>query len=846
VVALGAVLWDGSGATPAHASRAADSADAVTATVAPFLARNCQLCHNAQLKQGELDIEALAKQGVVADNAATWEKLVLQMKTGEMPPAPMPRPSAEDLAAVTDSIQQAVDRAFDAAPPEPGRVTARRLNRSEYDNTVRDLLGVDIGAADDFPPDDSGYGFDNIGDVLSLSPALMERYMATAERVAKAAVFGVGDMKPVLTRHAPGGRKIRNREKAPHDYDATGLTLPNALHVTKRFPAAGEYVVRVTIGGQRPAGSEPLTIALWLDGTRVEAQTIDPEKQASFAAANDRQDLAGMMREFRVRVPAGEHSLAAVIERIYEGLPADYDGPNPSPRKLAPPEFKPPPNLPPEKLEERRKAFEARLKERVPANGPRVGLVEISGPYALHAGPAPASVRKLYVCGHTNGKHARGCERKILESVLRRAFRRPLLAGESARYARLFAAARKDGGSFEHGLALALQAILVSPDFLFRIEGAPQRRGDGGMRLPRDEGGPKGASPSGRQASTDPQQLTPHELASRLAYFLWSSMPDDELLRLADSGALREPDVLAAQVRRLLADPKSAAFVKNFGGQWLQFRALESIRPDTERFPEFDDYLRLSMRRETELFLEALVREDRSILDVVDARYTFVNERLARHYGIAGVRGPEFRRVDLQGTPRAGVLGHASVLTVSSYPTRTSPVLRGKWVLENLLNAKPPDPPAGTPRLDEKSVGKGASLRQQLEAHRSDAICAACHSRMDPLGFSLENYDAIGGWREKDGATAIDASGKLPDGRAFNGPAELATILKADHEEFARGFTAKLLTYALGRGLERYDRPTVKAIAARAAKDDYRFSALVVEIVGSLPFQMRRPEVSTP
>jgi hypothetical protein len=314
------------------------------------------------------------------------------------------------------------------------------------------------------------------------------------------------------------------------------------------------------------------------------------------------------------------------------------------------------------------------------------------------------------------------------------------------------------------------------------------------------------------------------------------------LLRAADLGFLRDPELLAAQVKRMLRDPKAAALVWNFGGQWLQFRALESVKPDLERFPQFDDYLRYSMRRETELLFESIVREDKSILELLDAKYTFVNERLARHYGIEGVSGPEFRAVSTAGLPRAGVMGHASVLTVSSYATRTSPVLRGKWILSNLLGAPPPDPPAGTPRLDEKSVGKGASLRQQMEAHRSDATCAACHTRMDPLGFGLENYDAVGGWRDKDGGVAIDASGTLPDGRRFSGPGELAGILQADRGEFALAFTSKLLIYALGRGLERYDRPTVKAIATKAAEDDYRFSRIVLEIVKSLPFQSRRPE----
>jgi hypothetical protein len=386
---------------------------------------------------------------------------------------------------------------------------------------------------------------------------------------------------------------------------------------------------------------------------------------------------------------------------------------------------------------------------------------------------------------------------------------------------RLASAARKRGDSFEQALSLALQAILVSPDFLFRIE--------------------TGTKAAAAAAGTGPgQPVTEHELASRLSYFLWASMPDDELLRAADEGTLRRPEVLAGQVRRMLKDEKTGSLIESFGGQWLQVRALESISPDRERYPAFDNNLRLSMRRETDLFFESIVREDRSILDFVDGKYSFVNERLARHYGMTGVTGPEFRRVDLGDPQRGGVLTQASVLTVSSYPTRTSTVMRGKWVLENLLGAPPPDPPAGTPRLDEATVGATGSLRQQMEAHRTNQTCASCHARMDPIGFGLENYDAIGAWRTADGKFAIDASGSLPDGRSFEGPAGLKTILGADRDAFAECLTEKLLTYALGRGLERYDKRTVKSIAGRLAASDYRFSALVEEIVRSLPFQMRR------
>jgi hypothetical protein len=358
----------------------------------------------------------------------------------------------------------------------------------------------------------------------------------------------------------------------------------------------------------------------------------------------------------------------------------------------------------------------------------------------------------------------------------------------------------------------------VSPDFLFRIE--------------RDRPVPAGVTA---------QKISQHELASRLSYFLWSSMPDARLRRAADAGTLRNPQVLAAEVRRMLQDPKSRALAENFGGQWLQFRALESVTRDRDKFPDFEDYLRVSMRRETELFFDSIVREDRSILDFIDGQYSFLNERLARHYGVPGVSGPEFRRVDLSGLPRGGVLTQGSVLTVSSYSTRTSPVLRGKWILENLLDAAPPPPPADVPNLDETGIGTSASVRMQLEEHRKNPTCASCHRRMDPLGFGLENFDAVGAWRTMDGKLPIDATGQLPDGRTFEGPDELRSILTADKDQFARTLTSKLLTYALGRGLERYDAKTVRTIAARLPEQQYRFSALVLEIVNSLPFQSRRP-----
>ncbi len=803
-------------APPARQAQKTEGTDLFSKTVQPFLAANCYMCHNSSLKSGELDLEAYKTQASMAEDRDRWEKVLHRLRAGEMPPKGRPRPERAEVEKVCRLIESQLERSDQSAKPDPGRVTARRLNRTEYNNTVRDLLGVDLRPADDFPQDDSGYGFDNIGDVLSLSPVLMEKYLAAAEKVARAAVFGPELLKPTLARVRTLGRKIVPRLIPLFDYDATGLSLPNSFHATHRFPVEGEYSIRAILGGVRPPGSEPLQLCLWMDGQQVKVIDFDPAGVASFAL--DRQELWGMARDFRARVAAGDHWIAVSILHLYDGLPPDYKGPNPSKRPIPPPpEFKPPPYLPAERIAELKKEFDARRAEKVTANDARVSSLEVGGPYDQAKGPSAASLKSIYTCGHLDGNHKAGCESKIVANLARRAYRRPVTEREVNQLASLITMARRQGDSFEEGVVQALEAMLVSPHFLFRIE--------------------KGM-PAANAAAV--RHITEHELASRLSFFLWSSMPDDELLRCADQGTLKKPEVMAAQVQRMLKDPRSRALVESFGGQWLELRKLESVKPDRERFMEFDEYLLRSMRRETEMFFENIVRQDLSILDFLDGNYTFLNERLAQFYKIPGVTGPEFRRVDLTGTERGGVLTHASVLTVSSYATRTSPVLRGKWILENFLNAPPPPPPPDVPNLDESKIGQSASMREQLEQHRKNATCAACHARMDPLGFGLENFDATGAWRTQDGKFPIDATGTLPDGRSFKGPQELKAILRADRSAFTEGLTEKLLTYALGRGLERYDKPTVKKIASRVASENYRFSSLVLEIVKSLPFQMRR------
>lgn len=801
-----------------------DPAEAFDSLVRPFVAANCVSCHGYKKQKNGLNLESYESVASLTDDHERWAEVVRKLRAREMPPEEEPQPAEHQRQAVAGWLSRELERIDKITPPDPGRVTARRLNRSEYNNTVRDLLGVDTRPADDFPQDDAGYGFDNIADVLSLSPVLMEKYVSAADKVSRVALFGPPTLKPTLIRLRSDGRKVRELRTAPATYDMTGLSMPNAFHTVHRVPVDGDYVLRVVLTGLRPLGSEPIAVTLWVDDREVQTIPHDPERAASFA--DDRQDFNAHTVEFKARLAAGDRRIALAIPRILEGLPGRYNGPNPSKLPVPPPrEFRAPPTATPERLAQLRKAFDATQAEleKIPMNGVRVNTVDIGGPYSQTTGASRASLARIYTCGHLNGVHNAMCARRIVTDFARRAFRRPVTARELDSYVDLVKRVGQEEGSLAEGLAVGIQAILVSPDFLFRIE--------------RDR------TTTATKATHYP--ISQHELATRLSYFLWSSTPDAPLRRAADLGTLRTPAVLAAQVRRMLRDPKSHALSENFGGQWLQFRALESVTRDRDRFPDFEDYLRLSMRRETELFIDNIIRQDRRILDFIDGRYSFLNERLARHYGIPNVSGPEFRRVDLSDTPRGGVLTQASVLTVSSYATRTSPVLRGRWVLDNLLDAPPPEPPPDVPNLREEEIGTAASMRQQLEMHRKDPTCASCHRRMDPLGFGLENFDAVGAWRTADGKFPIDATGTLPDGRSFNGPDELRTILKADHQAFEHCLTAKLLTYAIGRGLERYDKRTVSGIVSRLPEHEYRFSGLVLEIVNSLPFQSRRG-ASTP
>lgn len=771
--------------------------------------KSCIGCHNPKLKSGDIDLKTPSgTEGTFVHDRVIWEKVLEQLQAKQMPPPPIPQPPGELVSGATRWLREEFARQDRLIKPEAGHVSARRLNRTEYNNTIRDLLGVDIRPADAFPADTAAFGFDNISDALNLTPALLENYLSAAERSVRTALFGPEARKPAAVHYSAPVRinLTRGQKGLPPDvnnYDLTGLSTFHSFHLVHRFLVDGEYDFRLTLNGHRPNQSEPVHPALFIDGKLVREFEVDAT------------DLEGQMVDCRIAVTAGEHLISATYLRNYHGLPPSYNAPEPSRR---PPEalISVRGKLTDKDIETLRKygtkiktdGVETRIDNRYES-------VDIAGPYNQRTSPSQANLRRVYVCGHRSGAHNESsCPRLIVRSFASRAFRRPATRDEVSRYVRFYSLARKQGDSFEEGVVTALQAILVAPEFLFRAEKDP--------------------------AGTEAAPVQPYELASRLSYFLWSSQPDAELLRLARTGALTRPETLQMQVRRMLRDAKAFGLVENFGGQWLQFRNIEVVRPDPGQFPLFDDGLRLSMKRETELFLDSIIRNDGSIIELLDASYTFLDERLARFYGVPGITGPEFRRVDMSQTQRGGgILAHGSLLTVTSYSTRTSPVLRGKWILETLLNAPPPAPPPGVPPLDESKTGQNATLRQQMEAHRKNPACSSCHSRMDPLGFGLENFNAIGSWRTQDGSAPVDSSGALPDGRSFRTPAELKQILKSDRDAFVRGVTEKMLMYALGRGLQSYDKPTVASIVAEVEKNDYRFSSLVLGIVRSLPFQMR-------
>jgi mono/diheme cytochrome c family protein len=760
----------------ALAAQADTSSAAFEQNVTAFVKKNCAGCHNEQLKTAGLALTSYHDTASLLRDRPIWEKAVARIRAGEMPPKGLPRPKAEDIATTTAWIEAQFAAADEH--PDPGHLTAHRLNRTEYNNTVRDLLAVRFKPAADFPADDSGFGFDNIGDALSVSPVLMEKYLGAAKKIAITAIpLAITAPKPTRERFSPEHGRNEERLELEHSFD---------------LPAEGDYDLQAAVSGRK----EAFHIDLTLDGKPIQSSDVLISKDKPRAY------------EIRLHVPYGEHTLEATL----------------TPREPSPEEVS---------ISEQLKAAEEKAMARQIARNPKdeaqirlqhalgnvptyVDQLEVRGPFNALPAPLPDSYHRIFICGHPIGQHTARCARTDLGALARLAFRRPVTNAEVARYTALVSRAQASGLSFEQAMRVGVEAILVSPNFLYRLERDP--------------------NPNGNTA----HPVSDFELASRLSYFLWSSMPDEELLRVAGEHKLSQPEVLHAQVRRLLADPKAEALVDNFAGQWLELRNLDSIQPDPDQFPEFDNQLRKAMATETQMFFSSVVHDDRSILDFIDGKYTFLNERLAKFYGIPGIKGKEFRRVDLDGSERSGVLTQASVLTVTSYPTRTSPVLRGKWILENVLNMPPPPPPPGVGSIDAQGGVVKGTMRHQMEEHRANPMCASCHMRMDPLGFAFENYDAVGHWRTKEGTFLVDATGALPEGKKFNGAAELKTILASSSDTFAECLTEKLMIYALGRGLEGYDRVATKKIVAGLAANDYRFSSLINGIVDSVPFRMGR------
>ena len=734
----------------------------------------CITCHNDKLKTAGLTLQNL-DLSTVPEHAAVWEKVARKLRSGEMPPQTVRvRPKPEDASALVSYLETTLDHAA-IAHPNPGRAPVHRLNRAEYSNAIRDLLGVDIRAGEWLPVDDSGYGFDNIAEVLSTSPALLDRYMSAAHKISRLAV-GDLNIKPVeeIYEAKRDPNKPSRNEQLNDDlpFDSRG-----GMTVAHYFPLDAEYVFTIRFPRVQSGGDEA--------------------ESAPY--------------QVRVPVEAGLHTIGVTSPR--ENLKAENEAPQ-SPQaaaaggRSATVDTSSPVDL---------RLNGARLKRfDVRAATPEVSKLIIGGPYNPTGRGDTPSRRLIFTCHPTRSSEESPCAKTILGTLARRAFRRPVTNADVEPLLAFYQRGRKDA-DFDAGIQAAIEAMLVSPEFLFRIERDPPRIAAGGA-----------------------YRVSDVELASRLSFFLWSTIPDAELLDVAERGRLKTASVLEQQVRRMLDDPRADALVSNFVGQWLQLRNVETVRPDPVLFP-FDESLRQAFFTETTLFVSSIFRDDRSLLDLLSADYTFVNQRLAEHYGIPGVYGSHFRRVTLSDPNRRGLLGQGSVLTVTSYPNRTSVVQRGKWILENLLGTPPPPPPPNVPELKAAPHGKLLSMREQMQVHRANAICAACHSRMDPIGFALENFDGVGRWRDEDADHEIDASGKLPDGTEFDGPTGLSELLLTKYrDDFVRTATEKLLTYALGRGVEYYDNPSIRAIDRAAARDNYRISSVILAIVNSTPFQMRR------
>jgi hypothetical protein len=774
-----------------------------------LLNQYCVTCHNERLRTAELTLDT-ADINRVPEGQVIWEKVVRKLRTGAMPPAGMPRPSPAAYDALASYLEKELDQAA-AARPNPGELPAfHRMNRAEYANAIRDLLAVEINAEALLPADDSGKGFDNLAALLPVSPLLTERYMTAAGAISKLAV---GDPKA-----EPVSEIYRVSELVLQD-ERMSEDLPfgtrGGIAARHNFASDGEYVLKVRLqrngdGYVRGLLNGPHLLDARLNGARIKLFTIESAKDKGRSGPlwthngpEHRGDTepyeysADQNLEVRFSAKAG----TGVVGVAFLKDPPESEGVLlPDPLYIDYVDYKGgDPDYP----------------------GARIAVesISITGPFDAHGIGDTASRQKIFVCHPGRAEEESACARKVVSTLARRAYRRPVTNQDVEPLLHLYEATRADEG-FEAGIRTALQRILISPQFLFRIE--------------RD---PAGVAPG------TPYRISDVDLASRLSFFLWSSIPDDELLELAEKGRLSDPAVLDQQVRRMLADSRSQSLVDNFAGQWLFLRNVGRVSPDPELFPDFNENLREAFRRETELFFASNVREDRPVAELMTADYTFVNERLARHYGIPNVYGDHFRRVAVGDRNRRGLLGQGSILTVTSRANRTSPVLRGKWVLDNVLGTPPPPPPPNVPALKESGADiRNLTMRQRTEQHRANPVCGSCHARMDPIGFALDNFNAIGQWRMTDGSTAIDASGVLADGTKFDGPMELRDALLTRPEQFAMTVTEKLLTYALGRDVESFDQPAIRTILREAAASEYRWSSLLTGIARSTPFQMRRSQ----
>ena len=752
-----------------------------------LLDKYCVVCHSDKLKTGGISLQSADLTNIPA-GAETWEKVIHKLSLGAMPPQGMPRPDQSSVNALVSWLTTSIDRAA-ATNPNPGRATLHRLNRTEYANSVRDLLGLEIDPAPLLPADDESYGFDDIADVLRTSPSLLERYMSASWNLSRLAV---GD--PAIVADTATYRAKPDLSQNGH-MEGLPLGTRGGLAIRHYFPLDGEYVIKVRLWRATAdviKGLEELhQVEISVDGRRVKLATIGGKDEQELSYSNSGKSAAEIDARLTVHVPvkAGPRSVVATF--LAEGESQDDNILQPFERaNLDPLDFR---------------------------GLPAVDRVTIQGPLKS-TGPGDTPSRKLiFVCRPTGQADELPCAKKIIGTLAHRAYRRTVSDNDMETLLTFYQKGRNEGGSFDSGIEAAIQLILASPEFLFRFEPDPPALAAGAA-----------------------YRINDVELASRLSFFLWSTGPDDQLLNLATLGKLHDPAVLEGQVKRMLADPKSNALVDNFADQWLYLRNLKNINPDFETFPDFDDNLRQAMKQETDLFIGNIIREDRSVMDLINANYTFINERLARHYGIPNIYGSDFRRVTIADDRRRGLLGQASILTVTSLPTRTSPVDRGKWILTNLIGMPPNPPPPNVPALkDHSDPGKLTSLRERLEEHRKNEPCKSCHKLMDPIGFSLENFDAVGQWRATDEGAKIDPSGVMFNGAKIDGPVSLREILMAKPEIFAGVFTEKLLTYGLGRGVQYYDMPSIRAIVREAAHNDYKLSSIVLGIVKSTPFQMK-------